>query len=109
MAKAVNYTPEQTRELVSAYEAAETNEARGEVVAAFSETLGKSVASIRQKLVREGVYQKKEYVSKNGAKPEAKEAIVDAIAKSLGVEAEVADSLAKANKTILLKIREALS
>ena len=108
MTKTVNYTPEQTQELVNTYSAAEGEAAQKETIVAFAERFGKSVASIRQKLVREGVYQKKEYVSKNGARPETKAKIVEAIAESLGVTSEQAESLEKANKAILLKICEAL-
>lgn len=112
MAKAVNYTPEMTQELVSAYEAAKANDSQescADVVVRFAEAFGRSIPSIRQKLVREGVYEKKEYVSKNGAKPETKGEIVLAIAESLGVSEEVAESLGNANKAILIKLREALS
>lgn len=109
MAKTVNYTPEQTVALVTAYEAAESDEARKSVIAEFADSLGKSVASVRQKLVRENVYQKKEYTTKNGGKAESKAAIVEGIAKSLGVASEQAESLEKANKVILQKIREALA
>ena len=109
MAKTVNYTPEQTQEIIAAYTAANSDDERKNTVAALSEHFGKSVASIRQKLVREGVYQKQVYVSKNGAKAESKAAIVKDVAESLGVTAEQAESLEKANKGILLKLREALS
>ena len=54
----VNYTEAQVAELVDAYEA-EPGQA---VVEAFAEKFGKSVASIRSKLVREGVYQKEAHV-----------------------------------------------
>ena len=109
MAKTVNYTPEMTNEIVAAYKAAEGYAARAEVIANMAEKFGKSVASVRQKLTREGVYQKKEYVNKNGEKAESKAVIVGTIAESLGVTAEQAESLEKANKTILLKLREALN
>ena len=47
--KKVNYTPELTGEIVSAYQA-------GTSVDEIAETIGKSVRSVRSKLVREGVY-----------------------------------------------------
>ena len=107
--KAMNYTPEQTAELVAAYTAVKDFEGQSDVIATFAETFGKSVASVRQKLVREGVYQKREYLTKQGEKPESKEDIVSDIAKLIDSTDEMAESLAKANKGILVKIREALS
>ena len=49
MAQKVNYTPEMTAGIVSAYQA-------GTDVAEIADTVGKSVRSVRSKLVREGVY-----------------------------------------------------
>ena len=48
-ANKVNYTPELTGQIVSAYQA-------GTAVEEIAETIGKSVRSVRSKLVREGVY-----------------------------------------------------
>ena len=48
-ARKVNYTPELTGQIVSAYQA-------GTAVEEIAETIGKSVRSVRSKLVREGVY-----------------------------------------------------
>lgn len=103
--KIVNYTPEQTSELVSAYTANPVEE----TVKAFAEKFGKSTRSIIAKLSREGVYQKKEYVSKTGEKPVKKDMHAEAIGAILQMtEAEV-DSLTKANKSALKKIFEALA
>lgn len=104
-AKTVNYTAEQTAELVSAYVAAPTNE----TVSMFAEKLGKSVRSIVAKLSREGVYQKKEYTTKKGEKPVKKDSMADAIGAVLNLTEAEADSLAKANKTALAKIFAALA
>jgi len=109
MAKTVNYTPEMTKEIIAAYEAAEGYDARSEVIANMATKFGKSVASVRQKLSREGVYQKKEYTNKQGEKAESKAHIVGEIAALLGMEAEQVESLEKATKPVLLKVREALS
>ena len=51
-----NYTPELTGQIVSAYQA-------GTAVEEIAETIGKSVRSVRSKLVREGVYVAKEKVA----------------------------------------------
>lgn len=107
--KTVNYTPEQTQELVTAYVAAANDDARAEVVATFAEKFGRKVQSIRQKLVRENVYVKKERTTKDGGPIENKEAIVADIAEAMGVDAEVMESLTKANKTVLMALRAALT
>lgn len=109
MAKTVNYTPEMTKEIVSAYEAADNYDARAEVIANMAEKFGKSVASVRQKLSREGVYKKKEYANKAGEKPVSKAALVMSIADAIGLDAEVCDSLEKANKRVLLALVDALN
>ena len=106
MAKTVNYTPEMESAIREAFDGEVDHKA---AIAELAKALGKSVASVRQKAVRMGRYKKAEYVSKTGKKPEAKSAIVSEIAESLGVNIEIAESLEKANKTILLKLREALS
>lgn len=95
--KALNYSPEQTSQMVADY-------AAGVTVEAIASALGKSVRSVVAKLSREGVYKKKEYVSKTGEKPVAKDALADLIGAELGLtEAEI-ESLTKANKTALAKI-----
>lgn len=104
-AKAVNYTAEQTAELVAAYVAAPTSE----TVEAFAAKLGKTARSIVAKLSREGVYKPKEYVSKTGEKPVKKDAHADAIGAVLKLTEAETDSLTKANKTALAKIWQALA
>lgn len=104
-AKVVNYTPEQTAELVAAYVATPSTE----TVELFATKFGKTVRSVVAKLSREKVYVAKTYVSKTGEKPVAKDTVADAIGAVLKMtEAEVT-SLAKANKTALAKIFEALA
>ena len=98
------YTVDQTTALVAAYKAAPT----AETVAVFAETFGKSVKSVVAKLSREGVYQKKAYVTKSGATPVRKEAIADELQAVFNLSEAEADSLAKANKTALLKILAAV-
>lgn len=103
-AKTVNYTPEMTAELVAAYKAAPV----ADTVSAFAVKFGKTTKSVVAKLSKEGVYVKKEYVSKTGAAPVKKDTVADEIGKILDMtEAEV-DSLTKANKTALAKIANAL-
>lgn len=100
--KAVNYTPEQTAQMVADYTAGVSTET-------IAENLGKSVRSIVAKLSREGVYKAKEYVSKTGEKPVKKDAHADAIGAVLKLTEAETESLTKANKTALAKIWQALA
>ena len=100
--KTVNYTPEQTVAVLEAY-------ASGTDVVAIAESMGKTTRSIIAKLSREGVYQKKAYVSKTGEAVQKKDQTADAIGAILRMtEAEI-ESLTKANKTALKAILAALS
>lgn len=94
------YTAEQTVELVTAYTAEPTQE----TVTLFAEKFGKTVKSVIAKLSREGVYKKKEYVSKTGEKPVKKEELATEFMELFGLSDAEADSIAKANKTALKKI-----
>lgn len=100
--KVVNYTPEQTAQMVADYKG-------GVTVEKIAEGLGKTVRSVTAKLSREGVYKKKEYVTKTGEKPVKKDTHADAIGKVLGLSEGEIDSLTKANKTALEKIFKALA
>ena len=106
--KKVNYTPEQTAELVAAYTDAETEEQRADVVKEYAEKFGRPLQSIRAKLVSEEVYIAKAYKTKKGEKPESKAAIVAGIASVLGVNQEQVESLEKANKAALNLVRGTL-
>jgi hypothetical protein len=100
--KVVNYTPEQTAKMVADY-------AQGVTVESIAESMGKTVRSVVAKLSREGVYRKKEYVSKTGEKPVKKDAHADAIGAILQLSEGEIDSLTKANKSALKTIFEALA
>ncbi len=100
--KAVNYTPEQTAQVVADYLA-------GVSVESIAEALGKSTRSIVAKLSREGVYKKKEYVTKTGEPVQKKDATADAIGAILRLSEADTDSLAKANKRALKAIFDALA
>ena len=103
--KTVNYTPEMTSELVSTYSANPT----AETVAMLAEKMGRTVRSVVAKLSREGVYKAKEYTTKKGEKPVKKDSMADAIGAVLKLTEAETDSLAKANKTALAKIFNALA
>lgn len=104
-AKTVNYTAEQTAELVAAYVAAPTSE----TVATFAEKFGKTARSIVAKLSREKVYVAKTYETKNGEKPVKKDSVADAIGAILKLSEADTDSLAKANKKALKAVFDALA
>lgn len=95
--KTVNYTVEQTAAIIKAYNA-------GQTVESIAEHFSRTTRSVIAKLTREGVYKKKEYVSKTGEKPEKKDQTADAIAALVGLNESETESLTKANKTALKKI-----
>lgn len=100
--KVVNYTAEQTAQMKADY-------AAGVAVEKIAETLGKTAKSVVAKLSREGVYKRKEYVTKTGEKPVKKDAHADAIGAVLKLSDGEIESLTKANKTALVKIFAALA
>ena len=100
--KTVNYTPEQTAEMVSEYQA-------GTAVEAIALSMGKSVRSVVAKLSREKVYVAKTYTTKTGETVAKKDAVADAIGAVLKLTEAETESLTKANKTALAKIFAALA
>lgn len=100
--KTVNYTPEQSAQMVADYQA-------GIAVETIAESLGKTVRSVVAKLSREKVYVAKTYVSKTGAPVVKKDAHADAIGAILKLSENEVESLTKANKTALEKIFQALA
>lgn len=90
--KIVNYTVEQTKELVARYQA-------GETVEALAEAMGKTTRSIVAKLSREGVYQAKVRVKNPNRVKKAE--LVDQLAQRCQVPVEVFESLEKATHEAL--------
>ena len=92
--------------MVERYTAVDTDETRASVVAELAEELGKSVQSVRAKLVREGVYVAKERKTKDGRKVESKSKMVDRVALKLEIEFTDGEalSLEKATKSTLRKL-----
>ena len=110
MSKTVNYTAEQVKTLVSAYKAANSQESRDSVVNSFANDLGKSVASIRAKLSREGVYVKKETATKKASSNIKKAAKVAQIAARCDAkDLDLWDSLEKTTHYVLDEILKKLS
>jgi len=100
--KTVNYTIEQTAQMVADYSA-------GVSVETIAENLGKTVRSVVAKLSREKVYVAKTYVSKTGEPVVKKDAHADAIGAILRLPENDIESLTKANKSALKAIFEALA
>ncbi len=86
-----NYTPAQTVELVTAYQA-------GTNVETIAANMGKTTRSVVAKLSREGVYLAKTRVATQRVK---KADLVDMLAAKCGVAPEVFESLEKANHDVL--------
>lgn len=105
MSKETLYTEEVVTRMVEDYTSADTDEARADVVNDFAEELGATVQSVRSKLVNLGVYKAKQRVTKAGEAVESKAKIVSDIAKMMGVEEEVVESLEKATKPTLKLVR----
>lgn len=107
----VNYTDEMVAEVVADYQAADSVNARDEVVTAYAEKFGKSVASIRAKLVREGVYVAKVKAEKAeaGARGMNKEELVNAVRIFVGARDGQLDSLVKATRNDLRVLVDCLT
>ena len=100
-AKNVNYTAEQTTNMVADYLAGVTTEA-------IALQLGKSLRSVVAKLSREKVYVAKTYTTKAGEKVAKKDSLSDELGALVGATEAEMESLTKCNKTILVKLLMAL-
>ena len=100
--KTINYTPEQTAQIISDYQ-------NGVSVENIADNLGKTVRSIVAKLSREKVYIAKEYKTKTGESAIKKDTHADAIGAILRLPENDIESLVKANKNALKVIFEALA
>jgi len=99
MEKTTNYTPEQTAQAVSSYQA-------GVAVEQIALGLGKSVRSVVAKLSREGVYVAKGKTT--GVTRVTKADLVGAIASKAGVPVAVVASLEKASAEALQAVFAAM-
>jgi hypothetical protein len=96
--KIVNYTAEQTAQLVAKYQ-------DGVTVENLAEMFGKTTRSVVAKLSREGVYHAK---TKNTVTRVKKSELVDRIANLCNATPEAFDSLEKANHEVLETILRTL-
>ena len=92
-----NYTQEMTDDLVQAYVASPSRA----IVDQYAEAFGKSPRSIIAKLVREGVYQAPQRVTKTGEPVVRKQQLVERIEAATGL---ALPSLEKASKGDLAKL-----
>lgn len=106
--KTVNYTPAAVAALLAGYDGSADEATRRAQVKALATELGKSEASIRAKLAREGAYVKyaKAPAGKNVIR---KAAYVQMIADALNVNVDVVGSLEKATKNTLVRVLDALT
>ena len=103
--KTVNYTDEQTKDMVAKYLANPTKE----TVEAIAMEMGKTCRSVVAKLSREKAYKKAAPVTKTGESVEHKEELATAIGAVLGLDEASASSLAKSNKRALQAVFAALA
>lgn len=99
----MKYDKEKTDLLVSLYA-----DGKGDSPEVLAEKFETTTRSIIAKLSSVGVYHPKEYVDKRGNPPVKKAEIIDRIAILLDVNAELIESLEKANKNVLIMIEKAL-
>lgn len=95
----VQYTPEQTEQIVSAYTS-------GQTIEQIALTVGKSTRSVIAKLSREGVYVTKAKAST--ATRVTKAMLVALIASKVGASEEAVESLEKATHEALELVANAL-
>lgn len=97
----MKYDNETTLKLIKDYQA-------DVPVSQLASELGVPERSVIAKLSSLGVYKRKEYLTKQGEKPVKKEQYVERIAKLLGQNVEILESLEKVNKNVLKLLEEAL-
>ena len=100
--KTVNYTADQTAELVEAYKVVPTDE----IVKVFAEKFDKTIRSIIAKLAKEQAYVAKG--KEAGKRAMLKAEMVTEIAKLVGKTDEQLESLEKATGPALMAVLEAL-
>ncbi len=106
--KTVNYTDVMVEALHAGYDGTASDEDRQAQVKALAADLGKSDASIRAKLTREGIYVALTKAPAGKAVVRKAE-IVQTIADLLEVDVDVVGSLEKATKVTLLRLSDALA
>ena len=99
MAKQVNYTEDLTNEIIADYDGG-----NGMSVEDIADKIGKPVASVRAKLVREQVYVPQEKPKAGGAKGPGKKDIIRELSPHIGEE--IANGLMGGKKDALIGLRD---
>lgn len=99
--KKVNYTPEMTAAIIEQYE-------QGISLEQIAETIGKTVRSVRSKLVREGVYVAQEKAPARKAEGPTKKEILKALDET-GFNTQGFDGATKEALTRLLELAQTLT
>jgi len=107
--KTPNYTDEMVARMKEAYDPSATAEDRKVTVEALADELKKPVKSIVAKLANMKIYVKAERTDKTGAEIVKKEDLATEIGETLNMTEADATSMAKANKTALKVILEAIT
>ena len=102
-----NYTDAMVASLREGYDPEASDETRKAQVRDLAITVGRSEASVRAKLTREGIYVPLTKAPA-GKAPIRKAQIVQVIADALDVDVDVIGSLEKATKNTLIRIANAL-
>ena len=105
--KVVNYTDEMVAKLHAGYDGTASVAERDAQIAQLADEVGRSAASVRAKLTREGIYVPKGPAPKKG-RGESKAEIVSRIAVALDADEDVIGSLEKATKVALYKVLDAI-
>ena len=95
--------------MMNTYVPTSSQEERDAQVTLIAEKLLRTTRQVTAKLSSLKIYVAKEYATKTGEKPVAKDSMADAIGNILGLTEPDRDSLAKANKRCLQAIFAALA
>ena len=104
------YTREQTEKIRNFYkEQKDLGAETDSIILELIELFGVTRKSIIAKLSSMGLYKRQEYRTKTGERPTPKEKYVEEIARLLGKDITLVDSLEKVNKYVLKLLVERLS
>lgn len=106
-AKKVNYTEAQKAEIVELY-IKSGKDSSSDALGVLGKTVSRTVPSVRQVLIGEGVYKKLDASKPKKASQMPKVKLVTTLETVLGLESGALDSLDKANKEALNNLLEAL-
>lgn len=99
---AENYTTEQVKQMTAMYKAAKTDEERKTAVETLAKNMGKTVSSIRMKLVNEKIYIKAQKVSaKTGKRVVSKATLIKQLCENTGKSGHFFRSLETVTKDVL--------